>query len=249
MTPLRGRAARPPRSSRCPAFFSWLSPTSLLAMDQERGLLMLRRTLAVSAGPILLLLLSSLAACSAQPAETYKIGALFAVTGFNSPLGTPEKETAQMLEEQINAKGGIKGHKIKVIVYDTESDETKAVTLAKKLIEQDKVLAIIGPSSTGESLALVDTVEKAQMPADLVRRQRPDRRSRSRSGSSRRRRATRWPSPSCSTTSRPRASPRSRSSPPPAASAPPARRRSRTRRRRPASRSSPPRPSATRTPT
>jgi branched-chain amino acid transport system substrate-binding protein len=68
------------------------------------------------------------------------------------------------LEEQINAKGGIKGRKVKLVVYDTESDETKAVTLAKKLIEQDKVLAIIGPSSTAESLALVDTVEKAKVP-------------------------------------------------------------------------------------
>lgn len=125
---------------------------------------MLRRTVAVSAGPILLLLLSSLVACSAQPADTYKVGALFAVTGFNSPLGTPEKETAKMLEEQINGKGGIGGKKIEVIAYDTESDETKAVTLAKKLIEQDKVLAIIGPSSTGESMALIDTVEKAQVP-------------------------------------------------------------------------------------
>ena len=94
----------------------------------------------------------------------YKIGALFAVTGPNSPLGTPEKETALMLQEQINAKGGVGGRKIDVIVYDTESDETKAVTLAKKLLEQDKVLAIIGPSSTGESLALVDTMTKAQTP-------------------------------------------------------------------------------------
>ena len=127
---------------------------------------MFKRWLVVSASVSLLVVSFSLLTlgCAAQSAETYKVGALFAVTGFNSPLGTPEKETAKMLEEQINAKGGINGKKLEVIVYDTESDETKAVTLAKKLIEQDKVLAIIGPSSTGESLALVDTVEKAQIP-------------------------------------------------------------------------------------
>ena len=106
----------------------------------------------------------TLPGCAASGDDTIRIGALFAVTGFNSPLGTPEKETALMLEEQINAKGGIKGKKLKVIVYDTESDETKAVTLAKKLTTEDNVLAIIGPSSTGESLAIVDTVEKAQVP-------------------------------------------------------------------------------------
>lgn len=104
------------------------------------------------------------AGCGAQGSQTYKIGALFAVTGFNSPLGTPEKETALMLADQINAKGGIKGTKLEVIIYDTESDETKAVTLGKKLMEQDNVLAIIGPSSTGESMAIIDTMEKAQTP-------------------------------------------------------------------------------------
>ncbi|MEW6034068.1 MAG: ABC transporter substrate-binding protein [Chloroflexota bacterium] len=96
--------------------------------------------------------------------EPYKVGAVFAVTGFNSPLGTPEKQTVEMMVEQINAKGGVNGHKLEVIVYDTQSDTTECVTLVKKLIEQDNVLAIIGPSSSGESLALVDTVTKAQIP-------------------------------------------------------------------------------------
>lgn len=118
----------------------------------------------VAISAVLFVLFAALSGCSAQTPDTYKIGGLFAVTGNNSPLGTPEKETALMVAEQINAKGGINGHKVEVIVYDTESDETKAVTLAKKLIEQDKVLAIIGPSSTGESMALIDTVEKAQVP-------------------------------------------------------------------------------------
>jgi branched-chain amino acid transport system substrate-binding protein len=101
---------------------------------------------------------------AATDKEPYKIGALFAVTGFNSPLGVPQKQTVEMLVDDINAKGGINGHPLQVVIYDTESDETKAVTLAKRLIEQDQVSAIIGPSSTGESLALVDTVQKAGIP-------------------------------------------------------------------------------------
>ncbi len=125
----------------------------------SRPLILATMVLALAVGS------SLLSGCTAQSSgETLKIGALFAVTGFNSPLGTPEKESVKMQEEQINAKGGVNGRKLEVIVYDTESDETKAVTLAKKLIEQDKVLAILGPSSTGESLALVDTVQKAKLP-------------------------------------------------------------------------------------
>lgn len=138
-----------------------LKPTS------AHPLLSRRPSLVIAAATLLLVssLLVGLLGCSAAGStEPIKIGGLFAVTGFNSPLGTPEKETALMLEEQINKAGGINGRPIKLIIYDTESDETKAVNLAKKLIEQDQVLAIIGPSSTGESLALVDTVEKAQVP-------------------------------------------------------------------------------------
>lgn len=105
-----------------------------------------------------------LTSCSGSGKEEYRIGAIFAVTGNNAPLGNPEKQTAELLEQQINAAGGINGHPLKLIIYDTESDETKAVTLTKKLIEQDKVSAIIGPTSTGESLAIVDTVTQAKIP-------------------------------------------------------------------------------------
>ena len=96
--------------------------------------------------------------------ETYKIGAVFSVTGRNAPLGEPEKNTADMLEKQINDAGGINGHKVDIIVYDTETDETKCVLLTKKLIEQDNVSVIVGPTSTGESIALIDTVTKAKIP-------------------------------------------------------------------------------------
>jgi branched-chain amino acid transport system substrate-binding protein len=107
---------------------------------------------------------TSSAATSTATGEPYKVGAVFAVTGFNSPLGMPEKQTAELLAEQINARGGINGHPLELIVYDTTSDTTECVKLVKRLIEQDGVVAVIGPSSTGESLALVDTVTKAQVP-------------------------------------------------------------------------------------
>ncbi len=105
----------------------------------------------------------------AVPAMMPKLAKAARVLGPRGLMPNPKTDTvgpniAKMIEEQINAKGGINGHKLEVIAYDTESDETKAVTMVKKLIEQDKVLAIIGPSSTGESLAVVDTVEKAEIP-------------------------------------------------------------------------------------
>jgi len=93
----------------------------------------------------------------------YKIGAVFAVTGPASPLGTPERDTALLLEEQINKAGGIKGRPLKIIIYDTKSTETDTVLAAKNLINQG-VLAIVGPSQTGESLALLDMATRSGIP-------------------------------------------------------------------------------------
>lgn len=90
---------------------------------------------------------------SETPKEAYKVGALFASSGFNQPLGETQPQTVSILVKQINDAGGINGHPLQVIVYDTESDTTKCATLANKLIEQG-VVAIIGPTSTGESMAV-----------------------------------------------------------------------------------------------
>jgi branched-chain amino acid transport system substrate-binding protein len=99
-----------------------------------------------------------------QAAEPFKIGAVFSVTGAASFLGEPERNAALMLRDRINSTGGINGHPVEIIIEDSKSDETQAVLAAKKLIERDKVLAIIGPSTTGESMALVPIMNGAKTP-------------------------------------------------------------------------------------
>jgi branched-chain amino acid transport system substrate-binding protein len=96
--------------------------------------------------------------------EPYKIGAIFDYSGRASTLGLPEKETAEMLEKQINDKGGINGHPVKIIIKDNRSDPTECVKVTKELIEQDKVAVIVGPSTTGTSMAIINTIDKAQIP-------------------------------------------------------------------------------------
>lgn len=96
--------------------------------------------------------------------ETIKIGALFAITGPGASLGLGERDTVVMLEEQINAAGGINGHPIKVIIYDTETDGTKALLAAKKLVEDEEVSVVIGPTTSGVSLALVPYFQEEGIP-------------------------------------------------------------------------------------
>ncbi len=100
----------------------------------------------------------------ANAAEPIRIGAIFSVTGPASFLGEPERNTAKMLEEDLNAAGGLLGRKIEVIVYDDESDTTKAVTAVDRLIKRDRVVAVIGPSTSGSTLAIVPKVEEAKIP-------------------------------------------------------------------------------------
>lgn len=110
---------------------------------------------------LLLLLVSTTTTMAASP---IRIGGLFSVSGPASFLGDPEKNTLEMLVRDINSKGGVNGSRIELVVYDTQGDVTKAVQLATKLIKNDKVAAIIGPSTTGETLAVVSLAEKEQIP-------------------------------------------------------------------------------------
>jgi branched-chain amino acid transport system substrate-binding protein len=94
----------------------------------------------------------------------YKIGFVASITGPASWLGEPEKNTAIMLQEWINAAGGIKGVPIEIIIEDSKGMEADAVLATKKLIEKDNVLVVIGSSTTGESMAMVPICEQAETP-------------------------------------------------------------------------------------
>jgi branched-chain amino acid transport system substrate-binding protein len=101
----------------------------------------------------------SLFAAPAFAEDTIKVGAILAVTGPASNLGAPEARTLEMLVEDINAKGGIIGKKVELIMKDSGGSPEKAVSFAKQLIEEDKVFAIIGPSTSGETMAIKSLVE------------------------------------------------------------------------------------------
>lgn len=108
----------------------------------------------------------SLIGCSKEDVvkEPYKIGAVFAVTGGASWLGEPERNTVEMLVEEINAAGGVDGHMLEVYIEDTVGDPTKTVNAVNKLIEMHNVLAIIGPTRSGSTMAVVDIAETSQIP-------------------------------------------------------------------------------------
>ncbi len=96
--------------------------------------------------------------------ESYKIGGVFSITGPASWLGEPERNTMEMIGRMINEDGGINGVPVELVIEDSVGDETKTVNAVKKLINTDQVIAIIGPSRSGTTMAVIPIVEKAQIP-------------------------------------------------------------------------------------
>src|SRR5207253_5779686 len=93
-----------------------------------------------------------------------KVGAVLSITGPASFLGDPEKKTLEIYVDDINAKGGVNGQKLQLVVYDDGADANAARTLATRLIEEDKVAAMVGGTTTGATLAMIPLFEEAQIP-------------------------------------------------------------------------------------
>jgi branched-chain amino acid transport system substrate-binding protein len=108
--------------------------------------------------------LCALLGAGLQASAEIKIGSVLAVTGPASFLGDPEKKTLEMYVDEINAKGGVNGQKIKLIVYDDAANPNSAKTFATRLVEEDKIDAMVGGSTTGATLAMIPVFEEAKIP-------------------------------------------------------------------------------------
>jgi branched-chain amino acid transport system substrate-binding protein len=109
---------------------------------------------------------------SAKPASgegaTYTIGFIAAITGRAASLGEPERDAAMLMQKQLDAQGGIVGpdgvkHPVKILIHDTEGSGDIAVPLVKKLINDSNVVAIIGPTTSPVSMALIPVAQEAQV--------------------------------------------------------------------------------------
>ncbi|HTG09841.1 MAG TPA: ABC transporter substrate-binding protein, partial [Candidatus Eisenbacteria bacterium] len=85
-----------------------------------------------------------------------KIGASMSVTGTYAKPGTYQKQGYDVCIDELNAKGGILGRKVELVIYDDQSTPATAVRLYEKLITEDKVDAVMGPYSSAVSEAVAN---------------------------------------------------------------------------------------------
>jgi branched-chain amino acid transport system substrate-binding protein len=93
--------------------------------------------------------------------QEYRIGAVFPLM---SPIGRHQADSLTMLVEQINNQGGIKGNRVRVSIEDSRAGPENAISAVRKLTDGDKVSAIIGPSMTRTTLAVIPIVEQRRVP-------------------------------------------------------------------------------------
>ena len=93
-----------------------------------------------------------------------KIGAVLDITGAGATLGVPERQTLEMLAEQVNAAGGVNGRQIELTIEDNQSTEDGAAKAVNSLISSEQVDLILGASRTGPSLAMRPIAEQAEIP-------------------------------------------------------------------------------------
>ncbi len=101
---------------------------------------------------------------AAATKDPYVLGAVLSVTGAQAGLGEPEKKAIELEVARINSEGGVNGHPVEVIIEDDGSDVDKATAATTKLIEQDEVLAVIGSTGTGQSMAMRAEIDSAGVP-------------------------------------------------------------------------------------
>lgn len=97
-------------------------------------------------------------------AAEIKLGSVLSTTGPASFLGEPEKQTLEVYVKRINDAGGVNGEKIRLIIYDDASDANASRTFATRLVEDDKVDAVVGGTGTGNSMAMLPIFEDAGIP-------------------------------------------------------------------------------------
>ena len=126
--------------------------------------MVMHRKLAAGAALAVLASAVMLTAPTAALAADVKVGSTGPLSGSLSLLGQGVRDGIQVYFDHINEQGGVNGRKIDFISEDDGYEPMRAVASAKKLIEQDKVIALVSPVGTPSNAAMVPYVEERKIP-------------------------------------------------------------------------------------
>jgi branched-chain amino acid transport system substrate-binding protein len=110
----------------------------------------------------------------AWAADTVKIGVMVPLTGPAAADGQSAQHSVEMAVEKVNGAGGINGKKVEALFYDDQFDPKQAVTVARRMIEADKVVAGVSGSYSGPTRAAAQVFEENKIPFSVGYALHPD---------------------------------------------------------------------------
>ena len=96
--------------------------------------------------------------------EAYRVGCSMAITGPGAEIYGPLKDAIDIYFKEINVKGGVKGHPVKIIIEDDAAEPSKAATNAKKLVTQDKVHLLLNGSLSSTYAPMIQVAQQFKVP-------------------------------------------------------------------------------------
>ena len=96
--------------------------------------------------------------------DTIKVGLNYELSGGVATYGQSSVDGIELAIKEVNDAGGVDGKKIELVKYDNKSEPAEATTLATKLMTQDKVVAVIGPATSGSFKATVQVANSSEVP-------------------------------------------------------------------------------------
>src|SRR5690606_36413551 len=123
---------------------------------------MKRRSVVLALGAVALA--GGLHVQTALAADPLRIGLLLSLSGPAAPFGIPERDAVEVLVKKMNDEGGVNGRKIELSVYDDATNPTEAARGATQLIQQNKVVAIIGSTTGSGTLAAAPVAMRYEVP-------------------------------------------------------------------------------------
>lgn len=112
----------------------------------------------------LVMAVSLLAGCAKKDAGTIKVGLLGCFTGEYAQYGLAVQHGAQLYIDKVNAAGGINGKQVEPVIYDDKGDATEAVNAFSRMVDSDKITALLGSVLSGATIAVVGEAIKINMP-------------------------------------------------------------------------------------
>ena len=118
----------------------------------------------LSLGLVFVLVISLLAGCGKAESDKIKVGLDYELSGQVATYGQGLVEGIELAVKEINAAGGVLNKQIKLVKSDNKSENAETANVATKLITRDKVVAILGPATSGNAKAAIPVANKNKVP-------------------------------------------------------------------------------------